>query len=321
MNRMQTRTLNQTLAIDNAVVTVGTFDGVHRGHRAVIEAVVATARERSGAAVAVTFDPHPRAVIHPAAPPGVLTSLDEKRRRLADAGIDVLAVIPFTRKVQILSPEAFVSTYLANYLGARVVVLGYDHGFGKDRSGDPETMRALGGRFGFEVTVVPPVIVGDRPVSSSRIRDLVGRGKIDKAGEMLGDGYPVSGRVTPGDGRGRQLGFPTANIVPDEPGKLLPPDGVYAAMACVPERYAAVANLGVRPTFNGKNRRLEAHLLDFDGDLYGRRITLELVGRLRGELRFGNPEALISQIHADGQRARDILAKQLDHHTEEQHWV
>ena len=321
MNRMQTRTLEQTLELANAVVTVGTFDGVHRGHRTVIEAVVAAARARSGTAVAVTFDPHPRAVIHPADPPVVLTSMNEKRRRLEDTGIDRLAVVPFTRQVQMMSPEAFVATYLVEYLHAKVVVLGYDHGFGKGRGGDPDTMRALGDRYGFEVSIVPPVMVGDLPVSSSRLRDLVRTGRILEARELLGGGYPVSGRVAPGDGRGRQLGYPTANIVPDDSMKLLPPDGVYAARAFVPEQYAAVINLGLRPTFNGKNRLLEAHLLDFDGDLYGRRISLDLVGRLRDERRFRNSEALISQIHKDGQRARDVLGQESVHHMEVRHWV
>ncbi len=321
MNRMQTRTLEQTLELANAVVTVGTFDGVHRGHRAVIEAVVSAARARSGTAVAVTFDPHPRAVIHPADPPVVLTSMNEKRRRLGDAGIDVLAVIPFTRQVQMLSPEAFVSTYLVEYLGAKVVVLGYDHGFGKGRGGDPETMRTLGDRFGFEVSVVPPVMVGERPVSSSRLRDLVQKGEIDEARELLGGGYPISGRVAPGEGRGRQLGFPTANLALDESMKLLPPNGVYAARAFIPEPYAAVMNLGMRPTFNGKDRLLEAHLLDFNGDLYGRRISLELVGRLRDERRFRNSEALVSQIQRDGQRAREIVEEKCAHQMEVRHWV
>ncbi len=321
MIRMQTRTLEQTLELENPVVTVGTFDGVHQGHRAVIEAVVAMARARSGRAVAVTFDPHPRAVIHPDDPPVVLTSMDEKRQRLEAAGIDVLAVIPFTGQVQMMSPDAFVSTYLVKYLGAKVVVLGYDHGFGKGRSGDPETMRTLGHRFGFDVSVVPPTIAGEGPVSSSRIRDLIRRGGIDEAREMLGGGYPVSGRVAHGDGRGRTLGYPTANIVPDDTMKLLPPDGVYVAKAFVPEPYAAVVNLGLRPTFNGKSRLIEAHLLDFSGDLYGRRITLELVNRLREERRFSGPNALITQIRRDGQRARDILGQELVHHMEVKHWV
>ncbi|MDE2998553.1 MAG: bifunctional riboflavin kinase/FAD synthetase [Gemmatimonadota bacterium] len=318
---MQTRTLEQTLELENPVVTVGTFDGVHRGHRAVIEAVIALARARSGSAVAVTFDPHPRAVIHPDDPPVVLTSMHEKRQRLEAAGIDVLAVIPFTRPVQMMSPEAFVSTYLVKYLDAKVVVLGYDHGFGKGRSGDPETMRTLGRRFGFDVTIVPPTMAGEGPVSSSRLRDMIRGGRIDEAREMLGGGYPVSGRVAHGDGRGRTLGYPTANIVTDDAMKLLPPDGVYAAKAFVPEPYAAVVNLGVRPTFNGKSRLFEAHLLDFSGDLYGRRVSLELVNRLRDERRFSSTEALISQIHKDGQRARDILGEEPVHHMEVRHWA
>ena len=321
MIRMQTRTLEQTLELENTVVTTGTFDGVHLGHRAVIEAVVAMARARSGSAVAVTFDPHPRAVIHPDDPPVVLTSMEEKRRRLQDAGIDILAVVPFTREVQMLSPEAFVSTYLVTYLDAKVVVLGYDHGFGKGRSGDPDTMRALGQRFGFDVAVVPPTMAGEGPVSSSRLRDLIREGRIDEAREMLGGGYPVSGRVATGDGRGRELGYPTANIVPDDTMKLLPPNGVYAAKAFVPEPYAAVVNLGVRPTFNGKSRLLEAHLLDFTGNLYERKISLELVDRLRGERRFPDPESLIAQIHKDGQRARDIIGQESDHQMEVRHWV
>ncbi len=308
---MRTVTLDMSLELPTPVVTVGQCDGVHLGHASVLEAVRTEAEARTGTGVVVTFDPHPRTVIDPAQPPAVLTSLEEKVRRIEPLGIDLLAVVAFTPALRDLSPEAFVREYLVRRLRARVVVLGYDHGFGKDRSGGLDTMQALGEACGFEVRSIPPVLVDGDPVSSTRIRRFVAEGDLEGAGRLLGSGYPVVGRVVRGDGRGRQLGFPTANLLTDDPGKLLPPDGVYAAWVypAPGERYGGVLNLGYRPTFNGRTRTLEAHILDFEGDLYNQTLGLELVQRIRGEQRFENPAALVAQIHRDRETARDALSQ------------
>ena len=307
---MRIITLETPLDLPAPVVTVGQCDGVHLGHVAVLEAVCAEAASRKGTGVVVTFDPHPRTVIDPTQAPGILTSLEEKVRRVAPLGIDLLVVVAFTQALRKLSPEAFVEDYLVRRLRAQVVVVGYDHGFGKGRRGGLETMQALGRDFGFGVRSVAPVLIDGKPVSSTRIRRLVVEGNLEAACRLLGGGYPVAGRVAHGDGRGRTLGVPTANLAIEEPGKLMPPDGVYAAWAYLPsgDRCDAVLNLGYRPTFNGRSRALEAHILDFEGDLYGQRLTLELVHRIRGEQRFETPAALIAQIKNDLEAARDVLS-------------
>lgn len=287
-----------------AVVTVGSFDGLHVGHRAVIEKVRSIAKDAGGTSVVVTFDPHPRQVIDPATAPPLLSSLAEKTTALERIGVDVLAVVPFTNDLRQLSPEAFVERFLLDHVGAQTVVLGYDHGFGKDRSGDLDTVKALAARRGFEVVSVPPTLLDGSPVSSTRVRGHIDLGEMEAATKLLGEPYPVSGRVEQGDGRGRQIGFPTANLALEST-KLLPPDGVYAGRADADgiERWPAVVNLGTRPTFDGRGRRFEAHLIGYSGDLYGKDLTIAIESRLRPERKFDGVEQLKAQITEDIEEA------------------
>jgi len=302
--------LDSSFNLDACAVAVGAFDGVHLGHVDVLGHVVGQARNHGFPSVAVTFDPHPLRLIAPERAPRTLTGLHEKAWRMDSLGVDVLGVIPFTQEIRGLEPEAFVERYLVGRLHARVVVVGHDHGFGRDRRGGLESMRALGQRLGFQVVSVHPTIKDDGPVSSTRIRTAVEAGDFEAARSLIGAGYPVAGRVVPGDGRGRELGFPTANIQADEPDKLMPPDGVYAAWAHLPERHPAVVNLGGRPTFNGRSRTLEAHLIDFSGDLYDTQMIIEFEHRLRGQRRFDGPESLIDQISKDCRATVALLSSQ-----------
>lgn len=300
--------LDGPVACRRPVVTVGTFDGVHVGHKTVLDEVKALSSDRDGEAVVVTFDPHPRQVIDPAHAPPLLTTLEERAWRTETAGVDVLAVVAFDEQIRRLTPPEFVVRYLVERLGAEAVVLGHDHGFGKDRSGDVDTLRRLGDAHGFSVHPVPATFVGDAPVSSTRVRSLVASGDLDDAYDLLGGGYPVVGNVVPGDSRGREIGFPTANVHVDTTQKLMPPPGVYAGWATTAAgSFKMVANFGSRPTFDGHALRLEAHLIDFEGDLYNTQLKLDLVYRLRDEAKFESLTQLTHQITTDVDKARSVL--------------
>jgi riboflavin kinase/FMN adenylyltransferase len=290
-------------------VAVGNFDGVHRGHLALVAAAVARARASSGAAVVLTFDPHPARVLRPSAAPAALTTLQQKQELVATLGIDRLVVVPFDARLAALSPEAFAGEVLQQALGARHVVVGESFRFGRGRAGDPASLTALGASLGFAVEVVPPVLHAGRPISSSRVREALARGDVGEARELLGRAYFVDGSVVRGDGRGRQLGVPTANLAQDA--QLVPAHGVYAGRCRVggDAWHDAVVNVGERPTFGGGRVTLEAHLLDFDRDLYEARVRLEFQERLRGEQRFESAEALVAQIRADVAAARARLAR------------
>jgi riboflavin kinase/FMN adenylyltransferase len=301
--------LESPVKFERTVVTVGSFDGLHLGHRAVVDRVKEIAEVRSGTSIVVTFDPHPRRVIAPESAPKLLTTLDEKALPLERMGVGCLAVIPFTDHIRQLGPKAFVDRFLVEYLGAETIVLGYDHGFGKDRSGNLDTVRELAEERGFEVVSVPPTLLDGEPVSSTRVRNHVELGEMEEAAQLLGEAYPVAGEVESGDRRGKAIGFATANLVIEDD-KLLPPNGVYAGWASqkgVQGKQQAVVNLGTRPTFEGKVQRFEAHLLDYDGDLYGKRLSISLVSRLRGERKFDGVDALTTQISEDIAEARRRL--------------
>ena len=310
---MRTITLEEPGALAHPVVTVGTFDGIHVGHVTVIEAMINSARACRGTSVVVTFDPHPRQFIDGADAPGVLTSLEEKQHYLASLGVDVLAVVGFDDALRQLSPEAFVKRFLVDKLSARSVIIGYDHGFGKGRQGGSETMKRLGKQFGFSVFSPPAVLVAEKPVSSTRIRNALIEGDMDAVVQLMGHPYPLWGRVVEGERRGRALGFPTANLMFETPGKLLPSPGVYAGVARLDQPYIAVVNYGKRPTFGGQAARCEVHLLNFSQDIYGKILPLEIWHRIRGEREFSSKEALIEQIKADIQTAEDRLSR---HHTD-----
>jgi riboflavin kinase / FMN adenylyltransferase len=297
--------------LDAPAVTLGNFDGVHRGHQALLAATRARARERDAKAVVLTFDPHPARVLNPAHAPKSLSTVEQKKEILTALGADVLAVLPFTGEVAGWSPAAFAEGVLARTLGAREVIVGEGFRFGHGRTGDVRELERIGRRLGFEVVSMEPVLHDGTPVSSTRVREALAQGDVGAAQDLLGRPYSVDGRVVRGDGRGQKLGIPTANLEPEN--EILPRPGVYAARAVVdgsaPATYSAVVNLGRRPTFGGRETVLEAHLLDFAGDLYGRRLRLGFVSRLRDEKTFASVEALLAQIKEDVAAAAVALAK------------
>jgi riboflavin kinase / FMN adenylyltransferase len=274
-------------------VAVGTFDGVHLGHRAVIE----------GSDTVLTFEPHPLAVIAPDALPKLLTPFPVKRDLIAGLGVDELVVVPFDRYFAALEAEEFVERVLVDRLSVERVSVGENFRFGKAARGTPDLLTS---RAEFETRVVPLVEVAGETVSSSHIRGLVAAGEVRKAAEFLGGPFLFDGEVVTGDNRGRELGMPTANIVPDDR-SVTPGHGVYAAWA---HGYPAAVNVGVRPTFeSGRGLVVEAHLIDFDGDLYGQTLRIAFLERMRGERRFDSAEALVDQMGRDVEQARAVCER------------
>ncbi len=290
------------------VITIGNFDGVHLGHRAILARVVKRARELEAQAVAVTFDPHPLKLLRPETNLPLLTTPEQKLQLRAACGLDAAVVLPFTPDFARLSAREFVQSYFCERLKVREVVIGHDYGFGRGREGNVELLREMGPGCGFTVQVVWAVAADDAVVSSSLIRALLRLGKVEEAGRLLGRPYGVAGTVVQGQGRGAKLlGVPTANIQPVN--ELLPASGIYAVRV---RRGGAelpgAANIGTCPTFDGSESTLEVHLLDFKGDLYGESLGVDFVARLREERRFSSIEALAAQIHADVEAARKVLA-------------
>jgi len=290
-----------------AVVTVGTFDGLHRGHQQVLADVVGRARAGGLTSVLVLCDPHPLEVVNPAAAPKLLTLAAEKQELLAGIGLDRVAVLPFTREVAQLSPEEFIRRLRGEH-ALQQLVLGYDHAFGRGRSGDEALVRRLGAADGFDVAVVDAVRESGQPISSTLIRNAVAHGDLASAARWLGRPYGLLGQVVPGAGRGRTIGVPTINLASPDPRKLLPPDGVYAVWVWWRgTRYGGMMNQGARPTFAEPGRTLEVHLFDFAGDLYGETVRVEWVERLRDTQAFPSREALVAQLERDRQAARASL--------------
>jgi riboflavin kinase/FMN adenylyltransferase len=296
-------------AIGGTAVTVGTFDGVHRGHQDVLARLVRRARAARLPSLLVTFHPHPLEILNPAAAPLLLTTRTEKLAALESTGLDFVAIVPFTPAFAAQSAEAFVDRELLERFHMRELLIGHDHGFGRGREGDVETLRALGGTRGFAVDVVAPVATDNgEAISSSRIRRAIAAGALTEAEAALGRLYAVSGQVVPGEARGRTLGFRTLNVQPESPRKLLPPDGVYAVEVRTPRGvFGGMLNLGGRPTFDDARRTIEAHLFDADGDFYGDFVEVAFVGRLRDTMRFEGPAALMTQLAADERAARLAL--------------
>jgi len=296
--------------VSETVVTVGTFDGVHRGHQAVLAEIKERARARGLRSLVVTFEPHPLEIVNPPAAPKLLTLPDEKRELLAGAGLDRVEVLPFTAELARLEPEQFVRDVLRQRLAMRELVLGFDHGFGRGRTGDVELLRRLGETDGFKVDVVEAVLDGGHAISSTLIRTAVAHGNLVAAGRWLGRPYTIRGVVERGAGRGRTIGIPTANLATPDPRKLLPPDGGYAVrVTWRQQRFGGMMNQGSRPTFGLEARVLEVHLFDFAGDLYGETVTIEWIRRLRDVQAFPSREALVAQLERDRTTAQATLAE------------
>lgn len=308
---MQVRRLErlEPLGWGSPCVAVGNFDGVHLGHQALLREVVAQARTRGDWPVGLTFDPHPARVLRPERAPVALLTFEQKARLLAHAGLRGLAVLPFDAALAALTPDEFAARVLRDALGARLVAVGENFRFGTGRAGGVADLRRLGEELGFELLALGPVAWGGDAVSSTRVREALLLGQVEQAGALLGRPYAVEGPVVAGDRRGRTLGFPTANVNPWN--ELLPLAGVYAARCSGPDGQSreAVVNVGRRPTFDGREVRLEAHLLDFEGDLYGLPLQVDFVARLRDEMRFPSAQALVERIRADAEAARRVLER------------
>ena len=289
------------------ILALGNFDGMHRGHLKIIERVRRVADERSATAVAMTFEPHPSKIVRPDKAPPLLMSHQQKLEALARAGMHGVAIVRFTPQLAQWDPETFVRTVLLEWLHVSEVWVGANFLFGHDRTGNFSLLRSLGARYGFRGEKIDPVRYKDFVVSSTRIRRLITEGRVDEAGALLGHHYTIEGPVVRGRQRGKGLGFPTANICSEN--ELIPPGGVYATTAILNGvAYPSITNIGTRPTFEaGGENVIETHLLDFDRDVYGARIKLAFVQRLRDEKKFDAVDALVSQIEADRSTARDLF--------------
>jgi riboflavin kinase/FMN adenylyltransferase len=297
-------------------VTIGNFDGVHRGHQALLDEARARAGGLGGQSMVLTFAPHPARLFAPAKAPPLIMSLERRLELFSEAGIDVAIVEAFTPAFAAVEADEFVRRVLAQDLAAGDLVVGYDFSFGRDRAGNVARLAALGAELGLGVAVIPPVTIDGIPCSSTRIRELCAAGDVRQAATLLSRPVEIEGRVVRGAARGRTLGFPTANVLPE--GELVPRIGIYAARTRLLDGPAAGAvhqtalSIGRNPTFTGPGTgapvTVEAHLLDFDADLYDRRVRLEILDRLRDEQRFESIDALIAQIHADVARVRALLS-------------
>ncbi|HUT54286.1 MAG TPA: bifunctional riboflavin kinase/FAD synthetase [bacterium] len=294
--------------LDASAVTVGNFDGVHVGHRAIIGAVRGHARRLGAPSVLITFDPHPREVIFRGQQVPAIIPFKERTRLIAELGVDLLVKVNFTPEFAKRTAGEFVADVAAK-LHPRAVVIGHDFRFGKDREGGENFLRDEGKEHGFELEVVAAVEVDGKPVSSSRIRGLIQAGEMRRVRRLLGAPFSLEGEVVAGHGRGKGMGFATANLKWEA--LLIPPDGVYAALAywnghC----YPSVVNIGNNPTFGDQGVFIEAHIMDFSGDLYQKRLRIALCRRLRGEIKFSSVDALARQIKEDVKRAREELKEE-----------
>ena len=291
------------------VVSTGTFDGLHRGHKAIIDKMKQCARDIGGETVIITFDPHPRVALGADADKlRLLTDTSDKINLLRDMGIDKLLVIPFTPAFAAMSYRDFVQIYLVEKLRSAVVVIGYNHHFGKQREGNHASLIGLADAYGFSVEQVGPVDMEGMTVSSTRIRTLLNEGELVRANRMLGYCYTLRGTVNRGAGRGRLLGFPTANIRIADPYKQIPARGAYAVRAHLDGKiYDGMCNIGIKPTFDESAETVEVHLFNFKGDIYAQNLGINFIARLRGEIKFSGPETLSAQLLNDRANALRLL--------------
>jgi len=296
---------------DKSVITLGTFDGLHLGHQQIVNEVIEKSRQISGRNFLLTFEPHPRKVIPGRNDVKLLSTFDEKIEILEKLGLENLFVINFTIEFSKQSPEDFVKKYLIDGIGLTEIVIGYDHHFGKERDGNFELLQKMGKKFNFSVTLIPEFSVEDETISSTKIRNALLAGDVIRAGKMLGRFYSFKGVIVRGDGRGRNLGFPTANISVDDKDKLIPAKGIYAAECIVEnEKHFGLLSLGSRPTFHKDGEIIpEFYIFDFDKDIYDQMMQVNLVEKIRDEEKFNSVEELIIRMKKDEVIGRKILSK------------
>lgn len=293
----------------NAVVTIGTYDGVHRGHQQIIKRINQIAERQGGESIIVTFHPHPRLVINPDDTSlQLINTLEEKAALLDKYEVDNLVVVPFSREFSQQPPEDYIQDFLWKKFQPKVIVIGYDHHFGNNREGDIHMMREHGKRLGFEVEEISKQTVSDIAVSSTKVRKALAEGKVEKAHEFLGHPFSITGVVVKGENKGKSLGFPTANIEVANPNKLIPTIGVYAIKAQHNGTvYDGMLNIGTRPTFDGNQETIEAHLFDFDKDIYGEHLQVDFIRFVRNEIKFNSADELIDQLKKDEETVKKIL--------------
>jgi riboflavin kinase/FMN adenylyltransferase len=303
------RGLDELQPLPNAVVTSGTFDGVHRGHQTILARLTEIARSSQGESVLITYWPHPRTVLsNDSMDLKLLTTLDEKIDLLEQAGVDHLIVIPFTRAFSELSSAEYIQQVLIDKIGTRKLVIGYDHRFGRDREGGFDYIQAHQNEYGFDVEEIPRQDIEAVGVSSSRIRSALEAGNIDTANRLLGRPYSLSGTVVKGRQLGRTIGFPTANLQVDDSVKLIPANGVYAVdVLYAGQKFSGMLNIGYRPTVAGTHQTIETYIFDFDKDIYGEHLTLHFRAFLRPEQKFDGLSALVNQLKQDETAARKLL--------------
>lgn len=299
--------------LDKAVVTTGTFDGVHIGHRKILAQLNKVAQNLGGESVLLTFFPHPRMVLQPDLDLKLINSQKEKIELLKSTGLDHLIIHPFTAEFSRTSSLDFVRNILVNQIGAKKLVIGYDHHFGRNREGSFEHLKEFGPLYGFEVEEIPAQDVEDTTVSSTKIRNAISEGVIETANQYLKYQFQLSGKVVEGEHIGRTIGFPTANLVVGDSYKIIPANGVYAVRVNFPNEtekpsLGGMCNIGIRPTFGGKFQTIEIHLFDFSEDLYGQQLEVHFIKSLRKEMKFDGPEALKSQLKEDEKAARLVLS-------------
>ena len=294
----------------NLAITIGSFDGVHIGHRKIIDALLKRTQEKGGDPVVITFETHPRLFLNPEYALKLITTNDEKADILKSIGIKQMLMLRFSREMANLSARDFYNSLLIEKLGVKDIIIGYDHAFGKDREGGIELLKKLGAENGISIEQIEEELVDDRAVSSTWIRDELAEGNTAFANSLLGRAYSISGYVVRGEGRGKLLGYPTANVQPDNDKKIVPADGVYAVKVLVDgfsKEQSGMLNVGTNPTFDGKKRTIEANIFDFNADLYGKEITVFFHERIRAEKKFNGIEELKAQLKIDMQSVKEIF--------------
>ncbi|RJP62230.1 MAG: bifunctional riboflavin kinase/FAD synthetase [Ignavibacteriales bacterium] len=293
----------------NTVLTIGTFDGFHIGHQEIIRSVVETAGKQNSRSFVITFEPHPRSVVSKDYDVKLLTTINEKLELFEKAGIENVLIIDFTMEFSKLTAEEFVSRYLVNKIGINSIILGHDHKLGKDRAGGEDKIKELGAKYNFNVVPVSAVQIDGEIVSSTKVRNALLNSELDKANKFLGRDYSINGKIVEGAKRGRTLGFPTANINPDNPNKIIPSNGIYFVECFIrKQKYFGLLNIGTRPTFDDSAKViLEVYLYDFAGDIYGEDISVILLKRMRDELKYNTKEELIAQMENDKQNGIELI--------------
>jgi len=294
---------------NNAVLTVGTFDGVHQGHKAILQEVVQHAKEVNGESVLLTFDPHPRKLLFPDQPLGIITPLQQKLQLITDAGIEHVVVIPFTKEFSELSAQEYIENFMVDFFHPHSVVIGYDHRFGHDRKGNIELLREYAPKYNYEVIEIPVQLIDEATVSSTKIRAAISLGSIEEAAHMLGRNYSIAGTVIGGKKLGKTIGYPTANISLNDKDQLIPSIGIYAVrVVWNSHKYDGMLSIGHNPTVSDKKElHIEVNIFDFDAEIYDETIEIEFVSYMRDEEKFDSIEELKKQLGMDKEKALELL--------------